>query len=357
MKCDACGAPVENGVCTYCGKKFTVESSNSAESVAPGTIPQGNGSQGTYDATPKKQKGMTTCRTCGSQIAKNAKTCPYCGSKNKKPIYKRGWFIALIVLLLIGVIGSSGGSDENSKAPEKSSDSSSPAKSASAYDAQKIYDESADAIYGVTSMEYALGQLDPSYDSALKGYVPSETLNNWDDTCQFVLDDAKGYLESIDSLDVLFDTSAEPTPIQAIIVTALSASSDKNIKAYFPEGTGDYGELVKQLAKAKSFAYCSTDDLIAAVSDNPLKAKETYKDNFVFVKGKINNVDSNGKYIDITSLKNPYDFTIIQCYIKTDMVKNAVMDLKIGDTIIIGGVVSDVGEVMGYSINMYLLQP
>jgi len=353
MKCDACGAPVENGVCTYCGKKFAVESSNSAESVPQGTVPQGH-----YDATPKKKKGMTTCKSCGAQIAASAKTCPYCGAKNKKPIYKRGWFIAVVVLLLLGMIGSAGGSGEKTTAPEKSSDSSNPTSSTSAYDAQKIYDDAAGAIYGVTSMEYALGQLDPSYDSVLKGYVPSEKLNSWDDTCQFVLDAAKEYLESIDSLDAVFNASEEgPSPIQLILANALSASSDKDVKAYFPDGAGDYGELVKQLAKASSFGYYSTDELIAAVSDNPLKAKETYKDKFVFVKGKINNMDSNGKYIDITSLTNPYDFTIIQCYIKTDTVKNTVMDLKMGDTIIIGGIVSDVGELMGYSINMYVLVP
>lgn len=28
MKCDVCGAPVENGVCTYCGKKFPMPPNN-----------------------------------------------------------------------------------------------------------------------------------------------------------------------------------------------------------------------------------------------------------------------------------------------------------------------------------------
>ena len=32
MKCDACGAPIENGVCTYCGKKFPL---TEAKSTAP----------------------------------------------------------------------------------------------------------------------------------------------------------------------------------------------------------------------------------------------------------------------------------------------------------------------------------
>lgn len=44
-------------------------------------------------------KKMTNCKVCGTEIAKNAKRCPHCGAKNKKPIYKRGWFIFLVVIL------------------------------------------------------------------------------------------------------------------------------------------------------------------------------------------------------------------------------------------------------------------
>ena len=52
---------------------------------------------------------MINCKTCGAEIAANAKVCPKCGAKNKKPIYKKWWFYALIVFILIGVIGGSQG--------------------------------------------------------------------------------------------------------------------------------------------------------------------------------------------------------------------------------------------------------
>lgn len=54
-------------------------------------------------AVPQK---MITCRACGNMIAANAKVCPHCGAKNKKPIYKRGWFIVIAVVVVIGIIGS-----------------------------------------------------------------------------------------------------------------------------------------------------------------------------------------------------------------------------------------------------------
>lgn len=56
---------------------------------------------------------LTTCKTCGEQVAKTAKTCPHCGAKIKKshPVT-----IAILVgLILIAVAVSTGESD----APKK----------------------------------------------------------------------------------------------------------------------------------------------------------------------------------------------------------------------------------------------
>jgi len=81
MKCDNCGAPVENGRCTQCGKLFPA--------VPPGMVP---------------------CKTCGTLLAKTAKRCPGCGAKIKKPFYKKWWVWAIVAVVLIGAIGGGGGS-------------------------------------------------------------------------------------------------------------------------------------------------------------------------------------------------------------------------------------------------------
>ena len=47
---------------------------------------------------------MTTCKHCGQEIAASAKVCPHCGGKNKPPIYKRWWFIAIIVIIVLAAI-------------------------------------------------------------------------------------------------------------------------------------------------------------------------------------------------------------------------------------------------------------
>lgn len=56
-------------------------------------------------------KNMIKCKTCGTEIAKTAKTCPSCGVKNKIPIYKRVWFWAIIIIVLLVVVSNIGGND------------------------------------------------------------------------------------------------------------------------------------------------------------------------------------------------------------------------------------------------------
>ena len=100
MKCDACGAPVENGKCTYCGKVFSEEKESSQHQFEGPTtvninINQNNVPNYTRPTTspkPKKKIG------CGTIV-----------------------FIVIAVLVLVGVFGSSKSdstSDSGTKEPE-----------------------------------------------------------------------------------------------------------------------------------------------------------------------------------------------------------------------------------------------
>lgn len=74
---------------------------------------------------------MTNCKSCGKEIAINAKTCPSCGAKNKKPFYKKIWFWVIVVIIAIALV-SGGGSNESSSSDNKPSNNNdnnnSPAK-------------------------------------------------------------------------------------------------------------------------------------------------------------------------------------------------------------------------------------
>lgn len=62
-----------------------------------------------------ENKKIKKCTVCSGEIAKKAKVCPHCGAKIKKPFYKKGWFITLAIVVVIGAIAGSG--SEDTKAP------------------------------------------------------------------------------------------------------------------------------------------------------------------------------------------------------------------------------------------------
>lgn len=61
---------------------------------------------------PAAAQNTQVCPLCRSSIDKKAKICPVCGKKVKKPLYKRGWFVVLMVLLVVAAIGNSMGGSE-----------------------------------------------------------------------------------------------------------------------------------------------------------------------------------------------------------------------------------------------------
>lgn len=61
-------------------------------------------------------KKMITCRACNQEIAKSAKACPHCGARNKKPIFKKWWFWAIVVVLIFAVANSGNDNEPNSEA-------------------------------------------------------------------------------------------------------------------------------------------------------------------------------------------------------------------------------------------------
>lgn len=55
---------------------------------------------------------LTQCKVCGAKMATNAKACPACGAKNKKPFFKKPWFWILVVVIILAMAGAAGGDDE-----------------------------------------------------------------------------------------------------------------------------------------------------------------------------------------------------------------------------------------------------
>lgn len=189
---------------------------------------------------------MTTCKSCGKEIAKSAKVCPNCGAKNKKPFYKAVWFWVLIVLIF-ALIGSCSVSDNDG----------------------------------------------------------GESKNN------------------------------EKTSI---------TSTTKPEKATVPTTAPTEAPIV--------YESVSVNDMMEALEGNALKAKDTYDDKYLEISGKLSIIDSNGAYISVFPTNNDFAIVGVQCFVKNEQQKEDIMNLTVGDNVVIKGKITDVGEVLGYSMDI-----
>ena len=58
---------------------------------------------------------MIKCRYCSKEITANARVCPECGAKINKPIYKKPWFIVMVLLVIFMAIGAINNKGDTSK--------------------------------------------------------------------------------------------------------------------------------------------------------------------------------------------------------------------------------------------------
>ena len=93
-------------------------------------------------------------------------------------------------------------------------------------------------------------------------------------------------------------------------------------------------------------------ELMNDLDQNPLNAADKYQNQLVELAGKLNVIDSSGQYISVVPSNDPYAILGVQCFIKTEEQKEAVKGLSIGDTITVKGEITEVGEVIGYSLDI-----
>ena len=98
------------------------------------------------------------------------------------------------------------------------------------------------------------------------------------------------------------------------------------------------------------------DNLFKDLNDNALKAEKTYQDNYIEITGYISNIDSDGSYISINSKTDEYWLDSIMCNIQNDDQLNIVIEKNEGDKVTIKGQIVNIGEVMGYSLDIHEIQ-
>ena len=102
-----------------------------------------------------------------------------------------------------------------------------------------------------------------------------------------------------------------------------------------------------------SFVKYTVNKLEQDLDTNPLNAKDTHNGELVEITGKLSNIDSSGKYIALERTDEPYSIRTISCYIKNDEQKEKIKNMTVGKTITVRGKITGVGEVLGYSMDIY----
>lgn len=87
------------------------------------------------------------------------------------------------------------------------------------------------------------------------------------------------------------------------------------------------------------------------LDSNAMGASDKYKGKYLEITGKLSNIDAAGKYIDLMA-DGDFEIIGVQCYIKNDDQKAKVSSLTKGDTVTLKGKCTDVGEVLGYSLDI-----
>ena len=88
------------------------------------------------------------------------------------------------------------------------------------------------------------------------------------------------------------------------------------------------------------------------LENNAASAKDKYEEQYIEITGKLSVIDSDGKYISLTDLDDEWDLVEIMCYIESDEQLDEVKELSTGDDVTVGGKVTNVGEIIGYSIDI-----
>jgi len=143
--------------------------------------------------------------------------------------------------------------------------------------------------------------------------------------------------------------------ISAMISACVSVSTDNATEATNNVSDEAMGLLtVTPEPTEKPIEYTAYDvtEMMNDLNSNALKAEKKYQDQYVEITGRLSNIDSDGKYINLVPADDEYAFMGVQCYIKSDEQTENVLEMTIDDTVTVKGQITSIGEVLGYSLDI-----
>lgn len=132
--------------------------------------------------------------------------------------------------------------------------------------------------------------------------------------------------------------------VVVVIIAAVMPKGDK--------GADTANKTAETSTKEITYTAADAGQMLSDLENNALNAEKTYKDKDLEITGKVFNIDSSGKYINIDGLNSEFTITGITCNLQNDEQRDVVASISKGATVVVRGHVTDVGEVLGYTINV-----
>lgn len=108
----------------------------------------------------------------------------------------------------------------------------------------------------------------------------------------------------------------------------------------------------KIFSPASVSARCVSSKERFNVSDNAASASEQYKGKYIEVTGKLSVIDIDSKYISLFPENNEFAIVGVQCFTKNNDQKEIVKTLSKDSSVTVKGKCTNVGEVMGYTLDI-----
>lgn len=135
------------------------------------------------------------------------------------------------------------------------------------------------------------------------------------------------------------------------VIGAVGGNSDPNTTS--SSSTSAKMESTKEVDTPAPIEYTtvSVNDMMSDLDSNAMGASDKYKGKYLEITGKLGNIDASGKYIDLMA-DGDFEIIGVQCYIKNDDQKSKIASMSKGDAVTLKGKCTDVGEVLGYSLDI-----
>lgn len=313
---------------------------------------------------------MATCESGGHEISSKGKvTYPSCERVKKKFFYKRICSIGLVLILLLSAVGCSG-SDDSSTATSESDSNVANAEEVVKEEVVKEEVETREPV--VVTVDSLMDALEENSLKASETYKDqyvelTGSLDVIDSSGNYIglgrMDTDYGFItvrcdineEHINQV-LAMDKGDKVTVLGTISdvgeVMGYSLAVDEIVGGETAAAEGaDEETAAVESADSNEPIVITVDELVDALKENALKASNKYKEKKVELTGKVESIDSSGEYFTLGIMSDEFSLDSIMCMIEEEHL-NDVMEFQDGQTVTVLGTISDVGEVMGYTVKV-----